>query len=1009
MRYRIIVSIILFTLAFGILLVPTPVLAFEPDRPIDLVIVIDNSGSMEADRRNLRFVAAKMMIDLLSERDRVGLVLFSSKAQQLTSQLVPLNLSDSREELKRYLSQAPKGGTNYDDALRSAYELFGERSGNQRAVIFLTDGEPDPYSDAQLQRLETFEREDIPVFLIMLEYRRVSETILDRVDSAFSDTGPAPRYVDSHNEIARAFAAVLTELRPNYYLDVLDGIPETASLLRFEAQVSSEQRISEVDFVFVTLQDAGNFEVSVRNTPAGIAEQMFSEARYNIVSYDSSGSQPVDGKWVFAVNGLQPDSVEAFALIRSDIRLELTYPSGSLGQREMVSNQILPIGVTVQGAAVESTQLEANVRIGTQCEIIDRVPGQAFPLRNIGLSPNHTVFWTKIAGMSNQDLVVSIEFKQLDLPLRLARCFAIRSIAASDQVLKIVQPTDSDLLEQDKIPLRITLPPTLEWLQVTAFVESPTGRVASYSLTGGPKSVYTGTASVDVAGQHTIRFVAEGNNPRGNAFTLFEETIYDVEGSLTPVDSVDLGPQTYLGQVLEGQIRLAAGLLQKDIDVGFDLISITRIIDASGVDSSQVRVDLCPSPKVENGQVVCNVSVKPSDQLAPGDYQATVAITAPGQRLVQDRVFVKFERPRSGIEFNEQVISMGSLSDVHPILSYPISLRSVLWHGDPQIERYPTILELRDLALKETIQIEKVKFEFQKGDSISDLDYELILKADESLLPGRYEARLRFDSAFPDLVVTPSDVVVRFEKTFSVIELEFEESVVSFPKPVWGIPLFPKILPFAFNQTTYLHIPAIAESAPNAFDFPSPSVLQIKQGDQTTDSDAVGFTWRDDGQLPNTNQHDMALRLEILRTLGPGIWDIRLGVNAPTTSSSLKISPAEQVVRIRVLGWKEFFWCRFLPVGVISLLFLAVLGNHKSGRTQVLLVDGVRLEWDGKEPKQLSLDENGRFTLIPINGDPEAIIVRPKSKNEIGIDFGDGDEPYVLKRGASIDNIKYLE
>jgi hypothetical protein len=109
----------------------------QGDKPLDLAIVIDNSESMtkpefgEADPSGLRYVAAKMLIDLVSDHDRVGVVHFSKEARSLTEQ--PVLMSQQRDGLKQAIEQAQadeQGDTQYKKALDSAYKLLEQPTGN---------------------------------------------------------------------------------------------------------------------------------------------------------------------------------------------------------------------------------------------------------------------------------------------------------------------------------------------------------------------------------------------------------------------------------------------------------------------------------------------------------------------------------------------------------------------------------------------------------------------------------------------------------------------------------------------------------------------------------------------------------------------------------------------------------------------------------------------------------------------------------------------------------------
>ncbi|CAN0256278.1 unnamed protein product [Ectocarpus sp. 12 AP-2014] len=120
--------------------------------PKDVVIVIDISGSMEA---NNRFVlateAVENVLGTMNEHTFVNIVLFESEAEVITSESVLISASDENKSmLLGLLAQVtPRRSTNFEAALTSAFSLLEESralgdtasSGCSTAILLLTDGE----------------------------------------------------------------------------------------------------------------------------------------------------------------------------------------------------------------------------------------------------------------------------------------------------------------------------------------------------------------------------------------------------------------------------------------------------------------------------------------------------------------------------------------------------------------------------------------------------------------------------------------------------------------------------------------------------------------------------------------------------------------------------------------------------------------------------------------------------------------------------------------------------
>ncbi|MFT4250135.1 MAG: VWA domain-containing protein [Candidatus Woesearchaeota archaeon] len=105
---------------------------------VDIVLVVDVSGSMAGLPLTLAKNSSLDLVSRLGPRDRMSVVSFSSRA----SVVVPL--TSNRQSLERGISSLLAGGsTNYVLGLtRSSEVLSTSRGGNSRVVIFLSDGIP---------------------------------------------------------------------------------------------------------------------------------------------------------------------------------------------------------------------------------------------------------------------------------------------------------------------------------------------------------------------------------------------------------------------------------------------------------------------------------------------------------------------------------------------------------------------------------------------------------------------------------------------------------------------------------------------------------------------------------------------------------------------------------------------------------------------------------------------------------------------------------------------------
>jgi Ca-activated chloride channel family protein len=121
-------------------------------KPVDLTIVVDVSGSMRGDKIVAARASLLQFLDLLDDRDRVQLVVFSTHIFPL-NELTPMSVG--REDLKTRVSGITEGGdTSLYDAVDFAYkELLKKADPDHiRSVVVLSDGN-DTYSSLSIDQL----------------------------------------------------------------------------------------------------------------------------------------------------------------------------------------------------------------------------------------------------------------------------------------------------------------------------------------------------------------------------------------------------------------------------------------------------------------------------------------------------------------------------------------------------------------------------------------------------------------------------------------------------------------------------------------------------------------------------------------------------------------------------------------------------------------------------------------------------------------------------------------
>jgi Ca-activated chloride channel family protein len=120
---------------FMMMIQPPTGLGTPQIQPKDVVVVLDQSGSMEGEKWGQAQAAAVYVLENLNEGDRFNVVPFSTGVTIYANEMQPASKAADAVDWVRSLF--PGGGTNIHDALKQALSFAGERP---LTVIFMTDG-----------------------------------------------------------------------------------------------------------------------------------------------------------------------------------------------------------------------------------------------------------------------------------------------------------------------------------------------------------------------------------------------------------------------------------------------------------------------------------------------------------------------------------------------------------------------------------------------------------------------------------------------------------------------------------------------------------------------------------------------------------------------------------------------------------------------------------------------------------------------------------------------------
>ncbi|MCD4686747.1 MAG: VWA domain-containing protein [Anaerolineae bacterium] len=202
----------------------TPPFTVDEDRviPKDVIIVLDQSGSMYGDKWDQARDAVAFVLDNLNRYDRFNVVVFSTGVRVFADDLQPV--AEAREATEWVNSLEALGGTDIDGALNEAMNMADrERS---TVVLFLTDGLPTEGETDSAEILENVERSaprNVRIFTFGVG-DDVDTFLLDQLYQAFGGAGTYVRPDERiDEEVSSLYTKINSPVLTNVELEV-DGV-----------------------------------------------------------------------------------------------------------------------------------------------------------------------------------------------------------------------------------------------------------------------------------------------------------------------------------------------------------------------------------------------------------------------------------------------------------------------------------------------------------------------------------------------------------------------------------------------------------------------------------------------------------------------------------------------------------------------------------------------------------------------------------------------------------------
>ncbi|MDR0935251.1 MAG: VWA domain-containing protein [Oscillospiraceae bacterium] len=333
-----------FLLAAVLLYAPlgATVAAVEEEFDLDVVFVIDNSGSMiNSDPKRLALTASNLFIDMCEDSDsRIGYVMFTEK---ITAYQPLTDITNFSEELKKAISATRYPADGYTDTalgLEKGYELLkldslDGKSDRKPVIILLSDGntylEGGGRTTAQsLAALEDikqkFAAENVPVYTIGFNYS--GELDVAAMASIAEATGAMAQEAKTADELPTVLRRIYGELTGSksvgYPAIIATGEAQSVkipinneSVYKATITIMSDNPVADV-----SLSDPGGAVYDGSDTSGTLTVNSDPGGKYTLLTL----YHPERGDWTLTFTGTKDDVVSIDLLSVYDLKLVFDPP-----------------------------------------------------------------------------------------------------------------------------------------------------------------------------------------------------------------------------------------------------------------------------------------------------------------------------------------------------------------------------------------------------------------------------------------------------------------------------------------------------------------------------------------------------------------------------------------------------------------------------------------------------------------------------------------------------------
>jgi Mg-chelatase subunit ChlD len=262
----------------------------QAGRPLNIVLLLDNSGSMErADRVRIIQEALRVLAGQLQAQDTFSIVTFARTARLQVDGIPGNQAAAAAEEIAKL---TPEGGTNLGEALDLAYEtaLHHYLANGDNRVVMLTDGAAnlgEVNGDALKQKVEAHRKQGVALDCFGIGWEGYNDDLLE----VLTRNGDG-RYgfINTPDEAGTTFVAQIAGALHVAAADVkvqVEFNPKRVVSYRqigyAKHQLTKEQfRDNTVDAAEIAAQEAGNALYTIETNPQGEGSIATVRVRYKV-------------------------------------------------------------------------------------------------------------------------------------------------------------------------------------------------------------------------------------------------------------------------------------------------------------------------------------------------------------------------------------------------------------------------------------------------------------------------------------------------------------------------------------------------------------------------------------------------------------------------------------------------------------------------------------------------------------------------------------------------------